>query len=77
MKRIKIWPFLCFPILLACSGLFGALLGKGLAETKNTINTENFTEFTFALPTKLLDVNGELITEYSSDISIEFLDGIV
>ena len=67
MKRIKIWPFFCFPILLIFSGLFGALLGKGLAETKNTINTENFAEFSFALPTKLLDVNGELITEYSSD----------
>ena len=67
MKRIKIWPFLCFPLLLLCSGLLGALLGKGLAETKNTINTENFTEFSFALPTQLLDINGELITEYSSD----------
>ncbi|MBO5137221.1 MAG: PBP1A family penicillin-binding protein [Spirochaetaceae bacterium] len=47
--------------------IFGTALGLALAVTVNTINTENFTEFSLALPTKLLDINGELITEFASD----------
>lgn len=45
----------------------GAALGLVLARTADTVNTENFTEFTTALPTKLLDINGELITEFTSE----------
>ena len=50
-----------------CAGVFGIALGLLLANTVNTKNIENFTEFTTALPTRLLDINGELITEFSSD----------
>ena len=53
--------------------VFGSLLGLALATTVNTINTENFTEFDNALPTRLLDVNGELITEFSSDEKREII----
>lgn len=47
--------------------IVGFALGYALAETKNIKNTEYFTSFDTALPTKLLDINGELITEFSSD----------
>lgn len=71
--RIKIWPFVFLPLLLCIAALLGAALGKGLAITKNTINTENFTEFDVDKPTRVLDVNGELITEFSSDQKSEFI----
>ena len=38
-----------------------------MAGTRNTMNTENFIDFDNALPTKLVDINGELITEFASD----------
>lgn len=67
MKFNKSLSAICLSALVVFSLLFGALLGKGLAATVNTINTENFTDFETALPTRLLDVNGELITEFASD----------
>jgi penicillin-binding protein 1A len=45
----------------------GMALGLALAETVNITNQENFQEFAPALPTKILDINGELITEFSAD----------
>ncbi|MDR2576164.1 MAG: PBP1A family penicillin-binding protein [Treponema sp.] len=42
-------------------------LGLTIAETINIKNQENFVEFAPALPTKLLDVNGILITEFSAE----------
>lgn len=53
--------------------LIGSLLGGALAATLNTINTENFTSFETALPTRILDVNGELITEFASDEKREII----
>ena len=73
MKKIKKWPYILISLLLFASVLAGAGLGKALAVTRNTINTENFTEFTTALPTKLLDINGELITEFASDEKREII----
>ncbi len=73
MKKTKKWPLLLIILLIFFSSLCGALLGKALAITQNTINTENFTEFTTALPTKLLDINGELITEFASDEKREII----
>ncbi len=73
MKKIKKWPYILLSLLLFASVLAGAGLGKALAVTRNTINTENFTEFTTALPTKLLDINGELITEFASDEKREII----
>ncbi|MGN0729133.1 penicillin-binding protein 1A [Treponema sp.] len=67
MKKRCNMPIILSGAMLFFSILFGSLLGAGLAATRNTINTENFTDFKTALPTKLLDINGELITEFASD----------
>ncbi|MCL2800650.1 MAG: PBP1A family penicillin-binding protein [Treponema sp.] len=47
--------------------VIGIGLGLALAETANISNNENFTEFAPALPTRLLDINGNLITEFASN----------
>ena len=47
--------------------LIGVGLGISLAMTANTKNQENFVEFAPALPTRILDINGTLITEFASD----------
>ncbi len=54
-------------LFMAAAFITGACLGLALAKTADTVNTENFTEFTTALPTKILDINGELITEFTSE----------
>jgi penicillin-binding protein 1A len=58
-------------ILLFFTVVFAAIIGVGLgfslAETANIKNQENFIEFAPALPTKILDINGTLITEFSAD----------
>jgi penicillin-binding protein 1A len=58
-------------ILLFFTVVFAAIIGIGLglslAETTNIKNQENFLEFAPALPTKILDINGTLITEFSAD----------
>ena len=45
----------------------GTLLGLGIAESFNTANIEQFLDLSQALPTKILDINSELITEFTSD----------
>jgi penicillin-binding protein 1A len=47
--------------------VIGISLGLSLAETANIKNQENFQEFAPALPTKILDINGTVITEFSAD----------
>ncbi|MDR2602690.1 MAG: PBP1A family penicillin-binding protein [Spirochaetaceae bacterium] len=47
--------------------LMGAGLGFALAATENTINQENFEVFSPALPTKILDAHGSVITEFSAE----------
>jgi penicillin-binding protein 1A len=54
-------------VAIAIALISGIALGIALAATKNIQNQENFTEIQPALPTKLLDINGNLITEFSSD----------
>ena len=63
--------FLCLLFVFAAG--MGAALGWALSETQNIKNSEYFTEFDNALPTKLLDINGELITEFSSDEKREII----
>ena len=60
---VKILSF--FTVIFAV--IIGIGLGFTLAETANIINQENFVEFAPALPTKILDINGTLITEFSAD----------
>jgi penicillin-binding protein 1A len=47
--------------------VIGIGLGLSLAETANIRNQENFFDFAPALPTKILDINGNIITEFSAD----------
>jgi penicillin-binding protein 1A len=54
-------------LILIVTIIIGIGLGLTLAETRNIINQENFVEFAPALPTKLLDINGILITEFSAE----------
>ncbi|HON13306.1 MAG TPA: PBP1A family penicillin-binding protein [Treponema sp.] len=51
----------------------GIGVGLFVAETVNIKNQENFTDFTPALPTKLLDINGNLITEFSAEEKREII----
>ena len=48
-------------------------MGWSVSETRNIINSEYITDFDTALPTKLLDINGELITEFASDEKREII----
>jgi penicillin-binding protein 1A len=57
--------FAALTILMAV--VIGVGLGLSLAETNNIKNQENFVEFAPALPTKIVDINGALITEFSAD----------
>jgi len=54
-----------FTILMVVA--IGVGLGLSLAQTANIRNQENFVEFAPALPTRILDINGTLITEFASD----------
>lgn len=73
MRKIK-QSFIFFSLcIILAAGVFGVALGLLLAETQNTKNVENFTEFNTALPTRLLDINGEIITEFSSDEKRELI----
>ncbi|WP_304243206.1 penicillin-binding protein 1A [Gracilinema caldarium] len=51
----------------------GIGVGLFVAETVNIKNQENFTDFAPALPTKLLDINGNLITEFSAEEKREII----
>ena len=59
--------------LFISAAVMGTALGLGLSQTKNIINSEYITTFENALPTKLLDINGELITEFASDEKREII----
>jgi len=53
-------------VIILAALISGSLLGLTLALTSNLKKMENFTEFNPALPTKILDVHGDLITEFAS-----------
>ena len=58
-------------ILAAFAGIVAAAIGVGLgftiAATENIRSREDFLEFNPALPSRVLDINGEFITEFSAD----------
>ncbi|HKL87009.1 MAG TPA: PBP1A family penicillin-binding protein [Treponemataceae bacterium] len=63
-------PVLCIMLfLLIC----GAILGFVLAQVHNLKNTEHFTNFNPSLPTRILDINDNLITEFYSDQKRELI----
>ncbi len=73
MTKIKKSAVLFIVLLFMSASMFGVFLGWSLSETKNIINSEYITEFDTALPTKLLDINGEVITEFASDEKREII----
>ncbi|MCR5724621.1 MAG: PBP1A family penicillin-binding protein [Treponema sp.] len=73
MQKIKVTTYCLVAVLFLSAGLFGAGLGSALAQTKYIKDNEYFTEFSTALPTKLLDINGELITELASEEKREII----
>ena len=73
MNKIRKSTIIFVSLLFLSTIVFGVALGWGLSETKNVINSEYITSFDTALPTKLLDINGELITEFASDEKREII----
>lgn len=73
MKDIKKSTYVLAFFLIFSAVFLGSVLGWALSETKNIINSEYITQFDTALPTKLLDINGELITEFASDEKREII----
>ncbi len=53
--------------------LLGVMVGVGIAATRNIASVENFTEFNPALPSKILDIKGRLITEFYGDEKREMI----
>lgn len=47
--------------------ILGVGIGVAIASTRNIANVEDFTDFNPALPTRLLDIKGRLITEFFSE----------
>lgn len=73
MTKVRKSTYAWFGILFFASVFLGSFLGFGLSETRNIINSEYIKSFDTALPTKLLDINGELITEFASDEKREII----
>lgn len=73
MEKIKKSTFIWTGFLFVCAISIGSSLGIGLSETQNVIESEYITSFDTALPTKLLDINGEFITEFASDEKREII----
>jgi len=60
--------------LLLSSFILGLALGMNTGVTVNLMRDEQFGEETEALPSTILDVNGEIITEFFSDEKREYID---
>lgn len=74
MQKMKKSPIVLLSLLFLSAIGLGGGLGWCVSETQNIKNTEYFEEFETALPTKLLDINGELITEFASDEKREIIE---
>lgn len=68
-KLIFVYLFFLLAILITGSGVLGVML----ARTKHIRETEEFTSFTLDLPSKVLDIRGDLITEYASSEKRELI----
>ncbi len=62
-KAVRILLFSALAIAL----LLGIGTGVAIAATRNIHNVENFSDFQPALPTKIFDVKGRLVTEFFSE----------
>ena len=73
MIKVKKSGIVFLTLLFLSSIFIGMGFGWLISETINIKNSEYITEFDTALPTKLLDINGELITEFVSDEKREII----
>ncbi|WP_083963617.1 penicillin-binding protein 1A [Spirochaeta cellobiosiphila] len=64
-KRILFISF--FSVTIFSAIFIGSLLGWALGSSQNIQNSEKFGQSNPALPTQILDINGNLITEFFSD----------
>jgi penicillin-binding protein 1A len=67
MSRKSVAVRIAAALTIIVTIIIGIGLGLSLAMTRNVMNQENFTEFAVALPTRIVDIHGELITEFSSE----------
>ena len=67
-----IYLYIIFLFLILTGG--AVALGKMLAATQNIKQTELFFSFNPALPSRILDIRGDLITEFSVDEKRELID---
>lgn len=74
MEKIKKRTIIVFLCTAFFAVLFGTGLGLLLASTVDVKNSEHFSELDVALPTRLLDINGELITDYAADQKRELIN---
>ncbi|HZK20511.1 MAG TPA: PBP1A family penicillin-binding protein, partial [Treponemataceae bacterium] len=73
MEKAKRKIIILFFVAVFMISLFGIALGMLVGATVNTKQIEHFTSFDTSLPTKLLDINGEFITEFSGDEKREII----
>lgn len=73
MIKIKKSGIVFISLFFLGSIMLGAFTGWAISETNNIKNSEYITDFDTALPTKLLDINGEVITEFASDEKREII----
>ena len=73
MGKRRIWPYVLVILLFINAGLFGGLLGAGIAGTINQKNIESFVDNELSIGSRLLDINGEVITEFTSDEKRELI----
>ena len=67
MHHVRKLIYIYVPIALALSSIFAYFFGFMLSQTYNLRQSEHFTSFNPALPSKVLDIRGDLITEFSMD----------
>jgi len=53
-------------VAIAAAVVFGVMFGVAIASVRNIVSVENFTTFEPPLPSRLLDSEGRLITEFAS-----------
>ena len=73
MMRGFIFIRLSAVFIVLIAGIIGIGLGISIAETGNIESTENYIDLNPALPTRLLDGTGDLITEFSADEKRELI----
>ena len=60
-------------VLLLCAAAASFAAGLAIAATVNIKNTEYFTDFAPDLPTRILDIHGELVTEFAAEEKREII----